>query len=138
MADVAALVGWFGGDLDDGKAPSWCPGLTAASCSRGSRSSPPGSPPPSPPATSRRWAAAPCSRRTRSAALAWACPFFTAALSQVCPHETGSAAGPLNTVQQLGATLGVGGSVGATGVVVGGGAGYVAVTTGGRGSSRAS
>lgn len=34
-------------------------------------------------------------------------PFFTAALSQVSPRETGSAAGLLNAVQQLGATLGV-------------------------------
>ncbi|MEV0148796.1 MULTISPECIES: MFS transporter [unclassified Nonomuraea] len=33
-------------------------------------------------------------------------PFFTAALSRVRPHETGSAAGLLNAVQQLGATLG--------------------------------
>ncbi len=34
-------------------------------------------------------------------------PFFTAALSRVRPHETGSAAGLLNAVQQLGGTLGV-------------------------------
>jgi EmrB/QacA subfamily drug resistance transporter len=34
-------------------------------------------------------------------------PFFTAALSRVKPHETGSAAGLLNAVQQLGASLGV-------------------------------
>ncbi|WP_456356073.1 MFS transporter [Amycolatopsis rifamycinica] len=34
-------------------------------------------------------------------------PFFTAALHQVRPHETGSAAGLLNAVQQLGGTLGV-------------------------------
>jgi predicted MFS family arabinose efflux permease len=34
-------------------------------------------------------------------------PFFTAALSHVRPHETGSAAGLLNAVQQLGATLGI-------------------------------
>lgn len=34
-------------------------------------------------------------------------PFFTAALSRVRPHETGSAAGLLNAVQQLGATLGI-------------------------------
>jgi EmrB/QacA subfamily drug resistance transporter len=34
-------------------------------------------------------------------------PFFTAALSQVSPQETGSATGLLNAVQQLGATLGV-------------------------------
>jgi len=33
-------------------------------------------------------------------------PFFTAALARVAPHETGSAAGLLNAVQQLGATLG--------------------------------
>ncbi|MFH9424264.1 MFS transporter [Streptomyces sp. NPDC017529] len=33
-------------------------------------------------------------------------PFFTTALSSVGPHETGSAAGLLNAVQQLGATLG--------------------------------
>jgi EmrB/QacA subfamily drug resistance transporter len=33
-------------------------------------------------------------------------PFFTTALSHVRPHETGSAAGLLNAVQQLGATLG--------------------------------
>ncbi|MEV0201541.1 MFS transporter [Nonomuraea sp. NPDC050691] len=33
-------------------------------------------------------------------------PFFTAALSRVRPHETGSAAGLLNAVQQAGATLG--------------------------------
>ncbi|MGW1024528.1 MFS transporter [Streptomyces sp. NPDC002577] len=33
-------------------------------------------------------------------------PFFTTALSRVRPHETGSAAGLLNAVQQLGATLG--------------------------------
>ncbi|MER5177510.1 hypothetical protein ABT009_03880 [Streptomyces sp. NPDC002896] len=31
---------------------------------------------------------------------------FTTALSRVRPHETGSAAGLLNAVQQLGATLG--------------------------------
>ncbi|WP_433442889.1 MFS transporter [Nonomuraea sp. CA-141351] len=34
-------------------------------------------------------------------------PFFTTALSRVRPHETGSAAGLLNAVQQFGATLGV-------------------------------
>jgi MFS family permease len=34
-------------------------------------------------------------------------PFFTTALARVRPHETGSAAGLLNAVQQLGATLGV-------------------------------
>ncbi|MFE4552360.1 MFS transporter [Streptomyces sp. NPDC056785] len=34
-------------------------------------------------------------------------PFFTAALSGVGPQETGSAAGLLNAVQQLGGTLGV-------------------------------
>ncbi|TDV42244.1 MFS transporter [Actinophytocola oryzae] len=34
-------------------------------------------------------------------------PFFTTALSRVRPQETGSAAGLLNAVQQLGATLGV-------------------------------
>ncbi|MFD0683871.1 MFS transporter [Actinomadura fibrosa] len=34
-------------------------------------------------------------------------PFFTAALSRVRPHETGSAAGLLNAVQQFGGTLGV-------------------------------
>ncbi|MFJ9780895.1 MFS transporter [Amycolatopsis sp. NPDC101161] len=34
-------------------------------------------------------------------------PFFTAALDRVRPHETGSAAGLLNAVQQLGGTLGV-------------------------------
>jgi MFS family permease len=34
-------------------------------------------------------------------------PFFTAALRPVSPQETGSAAGLLNAVQQLGATLGV-------------------------------
>ncbi|MGW3996885.1 MFS transporter [Amycolatopsis sp. NPDC004772] len=34
-------------------------------------------------------------------------PFFTAALGRVRPHETGSAAGLLNAVQQLGGTLGV-------------------------------
>ncbi|WP_410582112.1 MFS transporter [Amycolatopsis sp. lyj-108] len=34
-------------------------------------------------------------------------PFFTAALSVVRPHETGSAAGLLNAVQQVGATLGI-------------------------------
>jgi len=34
-------------------------------------------------------------------------PFFTAALAAVSPQETGSAAGLLNAVQQLGATLGV-------------------------------
>jgi EmrB/QacA subfamily drug resistance transporter len=34
-------------------------------------------------------------------------PFFTTALSHVRPHETGSAAGLLNAVQQLGATLGI-------------------------------
>lgn len=33
-------------------------------------------------------------------------PLFTTALSHVRPHETGSAAGLLNAVQQLGATLG--------------------------------
>jgi hypothetical protein len=34
-------------------------------------------------------------------------PFFTAALRPVSPQETGSAAGLLNAVQQLGGTLGV-------------------------------
>jgi EmrB/QacA subfamily drug resistance transporter len=34
-------------------------------------------------------------------------PFFTTALSRVRPHETGSAAGLLNAVQQLGATVGI-------------------------------
>ncbi|SHG82703.1 MFS transporter [Streptoalloteichus hindustanus] len=34
-------------------------------------------------------------------------PFFTTALSRVRPHETGSAAGLLNAVQQFGGTLGV-------------------------------
>ncbi|TCO52379.1 MFS transporter [Actinocrispum wychmicini] len=34
-------------------------------------------------------------------------PFFTNALSQVRPHETGSAAGLLNAVQQFGSTVGV-------------------------------
>ena len=34
-------------------------------------------------------------------------PFFTAALGAVGPQETGSAAGLLNAVQQLGGTLGV-------------------------------
>lgn len=34
-------------------------------------------------------------------------PFFTTALSRVRPHETGSAAGLLNSLQQLGGTLGV-------------------------------
>ncbi|MFL6120857.1 MFS transporter [Actinophytocola sp.] len=34
-------------------------------------------------------------------------PFFATALSRVRPHETGSAAGLLNAVQQLGATLGI-------------------------------
>jgi predicted MFS family arabinose efflux permease len=34
-------------------------------------------------------------------------PFFTAARNRVRPHETGSAAGLLNAVQQLGGTLGV-------------------------------
>jgi MFS family permease len=34
-------------------------------------------------------------------------PFFTTALARVAPHETGSAAGLLNAVQQLGATLGI-------------------------------
>lgn len=34
-------------------------------------------------------------------------PFFTTALSRIRPHETGSAAGLLNAVQQLGGTLGV-------------------------------
>ncbi len=34
-------------------------------------------------------------------------PFFTTALAEVTPSETGSAAGLLNAVQQLGATLGV-------------------------------
>ena len=38
---------------------------------------------------------------------AFTVPFFTAALSQVSLRETGSAAGLLNAVQQLGATLGV-------------------------------
>ncbi|WP_142107266.1 MFS transporter [Pseudonocardia cypriaca] len=33
-------------------------------------------------------------------------PFFTTALARVAPHETGSAAGLLNAVQQLGATFG--------------------------------
>jgi MFS family permease len=33
--------------------------------------------------------------------------FFTTALAQVSPHENGSAAGLLNAVQQVGATLGV-------------------------------
>jgi predicted MFS family arabinose efflux permease len=34
-------------------------------------------------------------------------PFFTIALAAVGPQETGSAAGLLNAVQQLGATLGI-------------------------------
>lgn len=34
-------------------------------------------------------------------------PFFATALSRVRPHETGSAAGLLNAVQQLGTTLGI-------------------------------
>ncbi|MEQ4724008.1 MFS transporter [Nonomuraea sp. B19D2] len=34
-------------------------------------------------------------------------PFFTTALSRVRPHETGSAAGLLNAVQQFGGTLGI-------------------------------
>ena len=34
-------------------------------------------------------------------------PFFSAALSRVKLHETGSAAGLLNSVQQLGAALGI-------------------------------
>jgi EmrB/QacA subfamily drug resistance transporter len=34
-------------------------------------------------------------------------PFFTTALRRVRPHETGSAAGLLNAVQQLGGTLGI-------------------------------
>ena len=34
-------------------------------------------------------------------------PFFTTALSRVRPHETGSAAGLLNAVQQCGGTLGI-------------------------------
>jgi predicted MFS family arabinose efflux permease len=34
-------------------------------------------------------------------------PFFTAALHRVRPTETGSAAGLLNAVQQLGGTIGV-------------------------------
>ncbi|GHF34257.1 EmrB/QacA subfamily drug resistance transporter [Amycolatopsis bartoniae] len=34
-------------------------------------------------------------------------PFFANALSRVAPHETGSASGLLNAVQQLGATVGV-------------------------------
>ncbi|TDD80774.1 MFS transporter [Actinomadura rubrisoli] len=34
-------------------------------------------------------------------------PFFTAALTRVRPHETGSAAGLLNAVQQFGGTLGI-------------------------------
>jgi hypothetical protein len=34
-------------------------------------------------------------------------PFFSTALHRVRPHETGSAAGLLNAVQQLGGTLGV-------------------------------
>jgi hypothetical protein len=33
--------------------------------------------------------------------------FFNAALHQVRPHEVGSAAGLLNAVQQLGATMGI-------------------------------
>lgn len=36
----------------------------------------------------------------------FAVPFFTTALHRVRPQETGSAAGLLNAVQQLGATLG--------------------------------
>jgi MFS family permease len=34
-------------------------------------------------------------------------PFFSTTLARVAPHETGSAAGLLNAVQQLGATLGI-------------------------------
>ncbi|MBO2451812.1 MFS transporter [Actinomadura barringtoniae] len=34
-------------------------------------------------------------------------PFFSTALARVRPHETGSAAGLLNSVQQLGGTLGI-------------------------------
>ncbi|ARF55234.1 MFS transporter [Streptomyces gilvosporeus] len=37
----------------------------------------------------------------------FAVPYFTTALHRVRPHETGSAAGLLNAVQQLGGTLGV-------------------------------
>ena len=37
----------------------------------------------------------------------FAVPFFTTTLHRVRPHETGSAAGLLNAVQQLGSTLGV-------------------------------
>ncbi len=37
----------------------------------------------------------------------YAVPFFTTALRHVRPHETGSAAGLLNAVQQLGSTVGV-------------------------------
>ncbi|WP_051827438.1 MFS transporter [Streptomyces bicolor] len=37
----------------------------------------------------------------------YAVPFFTTVLHHVRPHETGSAAGLLNAVQQLGGTLGV-------------------------------
>jgi MFS family permease len=34
-------------------------------------------------------------------------PFFSTTLARVAPHETGSAAGLLNAVQQLGATFGI-------------------------------
>ncbi len=34
-------------------------------------------------------------------------PFFSSALSRIAHHETGSASGLLNAVQQLGATVGV-------------------------------
>jgi EmrB/QacA subfamily drug resistance transporter len=55
-------------------------------------------------------------------------PFFTAALRKVSPQETGSAAGLLNAVQQLGGTLGVAvlGSV-YLGAARPGGSGLVAV-----------
>lgn len=52
----------------------------------------------------------PCSRRRLLGGAGnglFTVPFFTTALSRVRAHETGSAAGLLNAVQQFGGTLGV-------------------------------
>ncbi|MEU6364143.1 MFS transporter [Streptomyces sp. NPDC046931] len=79
----------------------------------------------------------------------FAVPFFTTALHRVRPHETGSAAGLLNAVQQLGATLGVAllGSVffargagaafaAAAGLLPAAGVAGVSMTSGPRGAGR--
>lgn len=64
-------------------------------------------------------------------------PFFAVALSGVGPQETGSAAGLLNAVQQLGGTLGVAvvGGVYLAGAGGGGGAAHALTGTGSAGAA---